>query len=111
MTPSVSDEILTASKKRSLEDDCLKAHPPESPLNGGMNSTIPLLGGVPLLRRGGCLYLFVSSFFTRSILFKIFFHATCVAPDKDGNVFPLTNASPTKGEGKFPTYQKKKDDT
>ena len=25
-----------------------KAHPPESPLNGGMNSTIPLLGGVPL---------------------------------------------------------------
>jgi hypothetical protein len=27
-----------------------KAHPPESPLNGGMNSTIPLLGGVPLIR-------------------------------------------------------------
>jgi len=25
-----------------------KAHPPESPLNGGINSTIPLLGGVTL---------------------------------------------------------------
>jgi hypothetical protein len=24
-----------------------KAHPPESPLNGGINLTIPLLGGVP----------------------------------------------------------------
>ena len=23
------------------------AHPPESPLNGGINLTIPLLGGVP----------------------------------------------------------------
>jgi len=30
-----------------------KAHPPESPLNGGINSTIPLLGGVPLSGRGG----------------------------------------------------------
>ena len=76
-----------------------------------MKLTIPLQGGVPLLRRGGCLYLFVSSFFTRSILFKIFFHATCVAPIEDGNVFPLTYTSPTKGKGKFPTYQKKKDDT
>jgi len=31
----------------------IKAHPPESPLNGGIYSAIPLLGGVPL--SGGCL--------------------------------------------------------
>jgi len=40
---------------KSDETKKKKAHPPESPLNGGMNSTIPLLGGVPLSRRGGCL--------------------------------------------------------
>ena len=33
----------------------IKAHPPESPLNGGIKSTIPLRGGVPLPRRGGYL--------------------------------------------------------
>jgi len=32
---------------KSKQTKKIKAHPPESPLNGGMNSTIPLLGGVP----------------------------------------------------------------
>jgi len=36
-------------------DQKSKAHPPESPFNGGINSTIPLLGGVPLSWRGGYL--------------------------------------------------------
>jgi len=33
------------------------AHPPESPLNGGMNLTIPLLGGVPAFAAGRVLLL------------------------------------------------------
>jgi hypothetical protein len=32
--------------------------PPESPLNGGMNSTIPLLGGVPFYGREGAFRIF-----------------------------------------------------
>jgi len=32
----------------------INAHPPLSLLNGGINTTIPLLGGVPRSRRGGC---------------------------------------------------------
>ncbi|WP_324476305.1 hypothetical protein, partial [Atribacter sp.] len=35
-----------------------KAHPPESPLNGGMNSTIPLLGGVPFYGGEGAFRIF-----------------------------------------------------
>ncbi len=35
-------------QKARAQDDEIKAHPLESPLNGGMNSTIPLLGEVPL---------------------------------------------------------------
>jgi len=57
------------------------------------------------------------SHFTVHGIFRIDLHATCVAPIEDGNVFPLTytsptrgeeksnKASPTRGEGKFPTHQ------
>jgi len=34
----------------------IKAHPPESPLNGGIYSAIPLLGGVPLSGGSFCFY-------------------------------------------------------
>jgi len=33
--------------KKRINKKRKKAHPLKSPLNGGMNSTIPLLGGVP----------------------------------------------------------------
>jgi hypothetical protein len=38
---------------KSDETKKKKAHPPESPLNGGMNSTIPLLLGHPERLREG----------------------------------------------------------
>jgi hypothetical protein len=36
-----------------------KAHPPESPLNGGINSAIPLLGGVPFYGGEGAFWFFL----------------------------------------------------
>ena len=62
--------------KKKPQDDCLKAHPPESPSIGEF--IFEQFSSLEECRfaEGGCLYLFVSSFFTRSILFKIFFHAT-----------------------------------
>jgi hypothetical protein len=36
--------------------------PPESPLNGGINSTIPLLGGVPLYGGEGIFRILIIIF-------------------------------------------------
>jgi len=36
-----------------------KTHPPESPLNGGINSTIPLFGGVPFFGGEGAFRFFL----------------------------------------------------
>jgi hypothetical protein len=39
--------VNIVKSEKGLKQNKIKAHPPESPLNGGINSTIPLLGGVP----------------------------------------------------------------
>jgi hypothetical protein len=39
--------VNIVKSEKGLKQNKIKAHPPESPLNGGMNLTIPLLGGVP----------------------------------------------------------------
>ena len=35
------------NKRKVIKQKTIKAHPPESPLNGGISQIIPLLGGVP----------------------------------------------------------------
>jgi hypothetical protein len=44
------------------------AHPPESPLNGGMNLTIPLLGGMPFFGGEGATF---KIWLSQGIIFKI----------------------------------------
>ncbi|NLJ38056.1 MAG: hypothetical protein GX432_04755 [Candidatus Atribacteria bacterium] len=39
--------------KKSDQNKTRKALPSNPPINGGINSTIPLLGGMSLLRQGG----------------------------------------------------------